>query len=269
MRCAWPNFASERGFDVMELTFDNVRAFICEADVAKSTWQNRRSHMRKLHFLSATETKIELQENQRSDQIIDALIQEVIFPPALSDSWALGDPDYRKLGESTKPANLEAFSDYEEGVLTLNLAGDNWVRQGGYSDQEKDKRIGGKDVAVKDVEFPQGGCTVAVEAEANGANLVFKNESERTEAIVEKCLVMESNIVDEGQMDARATDQTSITYFVRRAMNINLPSIDDLDQAQYIADFERNRRKTPFGLEQMMTLQCNDRNFLDTESLDI
>ena len=28
--------------------------------------------------------------------------------------------------------------DYEEGVLTLNLAGDNWVRQGGYSDQEKD-----------------------------------------------------------------------------------------------------------------------------------
>ena len=91
-----------------------------------------------MHFLNATETKIELQENQRSDQIIDALIQEIIFPPALSDSWVLGDPDYSKLGESTKLANLEAFRDYEEGVLTLNLAGDNWVRQGGYSDQEKD-----------------------------------------------------------------------------------------------------------------------------------
>ena len=39
-----------------------------------------------MQFLKATETKIELQENQRSDQIIDALIQEVIFPPALSDS---------------------------------------------------------------------------------------------------------------------------------------------------------------------------------------
>ena len=38
-----------------------------------------------MQFLKATETKIELQENQRSDQIIDALIQEVIFPPALSD----------------------------------------------------------------------------------------------------------------------------------------------------------------------------------------
>ena len=47
----------------------------------------------------------------------------------------LGDPDLSKVGESTKLANLEAFRDYEEGVLTLNLAGENWVRQGGYSDQ--------------------------------------------------------------------------------------------------------------------------------------
>ena len=322
-----------------------------------------------MQFLKATETKIELQENQRSDQIIDALIQEVIFPPALADAWVLGDPDYSKLGESTYLANLEAYSNYEEGVLTLNLAGDNWVRQGGYSDQEKDtfdvyrgirditaaergkfffdregkavfwnrhhildddvvdasfndamtdmkytfasleqtkneiivtchprsvgaapttlwelkdavirvapgetrevyvkykdekdKRIGGKDVTVEDVEYLQGGCTVAVEAKANGANLVFKNESERTEAIVEKCVVKGRKIVDEGQMDARATDQTSITYFGRRTMNINLPSIDDLDQAQYIADFERNRRKTPFGLAQMITLQSHAEN---------
>ena len=33
-----------------------------------------------MQFLKATETKIELQENQRSDQIIDALVHEVIFP---------------------------------------------------------------------------------------------------------------------------------------------------------------------------------------------
>ena len=36
-----------------------------------------------MQFLKATETKIELQENQRSDQIIDALVQEVVFPPAI------------------------------------------------------------------------------------------------------------------------------------------------------------------------------------------
>ena len=58
-------------------------------------------------------------------------------------------------------------------------------------------------------------------------------------------------------MDARAIDQLSITYYGRRTMNINLPSIDDLDQAQYIADFERNRRKTPFGLAQTITLQSH------------
>ena len=235
-----------------------------------------------MQFLKATETKIELQENQRSDQIIDTLINEVIFPPALSDAWVIGDPDYSRLGQSTKLANLEAYSDYEEGALTLNMVGDNWVRQGGYSDQakdtsdvyrgirditaaergkfffdregkavfwnrhhildkddidgnfddamtdmkytfasldqtkneiivtchprsvaanpttlwelkdaiirvapgatrevyvkykdEKEKRIGGKDVTVEDVEYLQGTCSVAVEAKANGANLVF------------------------------------------------------------------------------------------------
>ncbi len=322
-----------------------------------------------MQFLKATETKIELQENQRSDQIIDVLINEVIFPPALADAWVIGDPSYSKLGISTTLANLEAYSDYEEGLLTLNLAGDNWVRQGGYSDQikdtfdvyrgirditaaergkfffdregkavfwnrhhildkdaidaslndamtdmkytfasldqtkneiivtchprsvdaspttlwelkdavirvapgktrevyvkykdEKDKRIGGKDVTVEDVEYLQGSCTVEVEAKANGANLVFKNESDDTVAVVEKCLVKGRKIVDEGQMDARAIDQTSITFYGRRTMNINLPSIDDLDQAQYIADFERNRRKTPFGLAQMITLQSHAEN---------
>lgn len=45
---AWSQFAGDRGFDLMELTFDNVRAFIHQADVARTTRQNRLSHMRKL-----------------------------------------------------------------------------------------------------------------------------------------------------------------------------------------------------------------------------
>ena len=51
-----------------------------------------------MQFLKATETKIELQENQRSDRIIDTLVNEVIFPPALSDSWVLGDGHSAELG---------------------------------------------------------------------------------------------------------------------------------------------------------------------------
>ena len=61
-------------------------------------------------------------------------------------------------------------------------------------------------------------------------------------------------------MDARAKDQESITFYGRRTLNINLPSIDELDQAQLIADFERDRRKTPFGLAQTITLQSHAEN---------
>lgn len=50
---AWSQFATEHNFDVMALTLDNIRAFIHEADVAKTTRQNRLSHMRKLLELLA------------------------------------------------------------------------------------------------------------------------------------------------------------------------------------------------------------------------
>ncbi len=50
---AWCQFATEHGFDVMALTLDNIRGFIHEADVAKTTRQNRLSHMRKLLELPA------------------------------------------------------------------------------------------------------------------------------------------------------------------------------------------------------------------------
>ena len=38
-------------------------------------------------FLSTSQTKIELQENQRSDQIIDALMREVVIGPGLADEF--------------------------------------------------------------------------------------------------------------------------------------------------------------------------------------
>ena len=319
-----------------------------------------------MQFLKATETKIELQENQRTDQIIDTLIKEVIFPPALTEAWVVGDSNFSLIGESTYLADLTAYSEFEEGQMTLNMAGDNWVKQGGYSDQSKDtfdvyrgikditaaergkfffdregkavfwsrhhildkdtidatftdtmtgmeytfasldqtkneiivtchprtvaesastlwelkdavirvapeetrevfvkytddndSRVGGKDVTAEDVEYSRGSTTVTVEAKANGANLVFKNSSTTTEAVIEKCVAKGRKITDEGQMDARSKDQVSITSFGRRVMNINLPSIDDLDEAQYIADFERNRRKDPFGLAQTITMQSH------------
>ena len=50
---AWRQFTTEHGFDIMALTLDNIRTFIHEADVAKTTRQNRLSHMRKLLELLA------------------------------------------------------------------------------------------------------------------------------------------------------------------------------------------------------------------------
>ncbi len=319
-----------------------------------------------MQFLTATETQIELQENQRTDQIIDTLIKEVIFPPALSSAWVVGDANFSLLGESTYLADLTAYSEFEEGQMTLNMAGDNWVRQGGYTDQtkdtfdvyrgikditaaergkfffdregkavfwnrhhvldtdtieatfndtmtgmeytfasldqtkndiivtchprsvdettttlwelegsvirvapgetrevyvkykdENDTRVGGKDVTLEGIEYIQGATTATVEAKANGANMVFKNNSTTTEAIIEKCVVKGRKILNQGQMEARSKDQVSITNYGRRVMNINLPSIDNLEEAQYIADFEKDRRKDPFGLAQTITMQSH------------
>ncbi len=50
---AWTKFANDHSFDAMALTLDNIRAFIHEADVAKTARQNRLSHMRKLLELLA------------------------------------------------------------------------------------------------------------------------------------------------------------------------------------------------------------------------
>ena len=50
---AWRAFSAAHGLAVMDVTVDNIRAFINQADVAKSTRQNRLSHMRKMLELLA------------------------------------------------------------------------------------------------------------------------------------------------------------------------------------------------------------------------
>ncbi len=56
-----------------------------------------------MQFLKATETKIELQENQRTDQIIDTLIKEVIFPPALTEACVTKDQIIGVVHQELKP----------------------------------------------------------------------------------------------------------------------------------------------------------------------
>ena len=45
---AWRKFADEQRFSIDEVTYAHVRAFTYQADLAKTTRQNRLSHMRKV-----------------------------------------------------------------------------------------------------------------------------------------------------------------------------------------------------------------------------
>ena len=87
-------------------------------------------------FFSYTDTDIELQENKRTDEIIELLLQEVIIPPALTKAWILGDSDYGKLGSSTYLPDVTIDYSLQAGKTTLAYAADNWVRQ----DTEDGKR---------------------------------------------------------------------------------------------------------------------------------
>lgn len=324
-----------------------------------------------MQFLKAAETKLELQENKRTDEVIAELIKEVMLPPALNRAWILGRYTNSRLGETTWLANTSAYSALDSGKLTLGMAADNWVIEGGAADKAKDnfdvyrairditaaehgkflfsregkalfwnrhallkgieppgydpaadpppplyvastfddtmsdmaysyanidqckneiivachprkmslstndvlwelgdsiirvepgktrevyikyededgKRVGAREVTVTDVEFEEGSAAVTVEAKANGANLKFVNNGTQN-ALVKKCVVKGRKIVDSGEMEAKATNLGSMIDYGRRTMRINLPSIDSLEHAQYIADFERDRRSQPKG----------------------
>jgi len=59
-----------------------------------------------MQFLTATQTRIELQENQRTDQIIDTLVKEVVFPPALSDTMTGMDYTFASVEQTKNEVNF-------------------------------------------------------------------------------------------------------------------------------------------------------------------
>lgn len=91
-----------------------------------------------MQFLKAAETNIALQENRRSDEVVADLIQEVVFPPSLAAAWVLGRTGNSEVGATTFLASTSTFSDLDTGALMLEMAGDNWVRQGGLADAKQD-----------------------------------------------------------------------------------------------------------------------------------
>jgi hypothetical protein len=125
-------------------------------------------------------------------------------------------------------------------------------------DDDNGNRVGGKDVYVADLAFSSGSATVTIKPNANGAELTFTAGG--SGAVVSGCSVRGRKVVDFGEMEAKAINQSSIVDYGRRTLRLNIPSIDNLDQAQYIADFERDRRGNPRGMVQAVTLASHGKN---------
>jgi hypothetical protein len=348
-----------------------------------------------MQFYKAAETALDLQENMRTNDIIAALIKEVVIPPALVGAWVLGRVGNSELDATTRLADVTQYSILDPGIKTLAIAADNWVQRGGLNDQKKDtfdvyravkdvvaaergrflfsrdgkalfwnrhrlidevtvsatfdnamqgldyqyagleefkneiivvchpravsvsnqdilweldeevrisagksrtinakyqdgsdNRIGGKEVTLTNVKFrfetqpelggelygengytvhngessagesAEGEAWVKLDARANSAEIEITNVG-TADAILTSAALRGRKITDFGQMEAKAIDSASIIDYGRRTLRLNLPSVDNFDDAETIAQFERQRRSQPQGAVKSLTLKSH------------
>jgi hypothetical protein len=91
-----------------------------------------------MQFLKAAESKIELQEDKRTDEVIDSLIREVVFPPSVTKGAFVGIPGFSEISQNAYVTDLDDIRQLDTGAMTLELAADNWVSSGGFADRPKD-----------------------------------------------------------------------------------------------------------------------------------
>jgi hypothetical protein len=118
---------------------------------------------------------------------------------------------------------------------------------------DTNNRIGGKNVTVTDVQFEKGSASISLDARANSAVLTITNNGTE-DAVLTSCIVRGKKITDFGRMEASVTDSSSIVDYGRRSMRLNLPSVDNFEDAEYIAQFELHRRCQPRGAVSTISL---------------
>ena len=321
-----------------------------------------------MQFYKAAETHLEIQENQRADQIIEALIKEVVIPPALTAAWIIGRIGNSELDDTTRLANTTGYSELDTGLTTFAIAGDNWIHQGGPSGQREDTfnvyraiwdvtaaergrfyfsregkalfwnrhhlldevanaatfndtmqdlvyiyagadefhneiivvchprahsatadetlwelagtvridpgdtremvakyqdasgwRLSGKNISSSGATFSQGSATITLKERATGAEVSLSNTGS-TPAYLTGLTIQGEKISDAGQMEASAIDQDSIVDYGRRTLRLNLPALDNLEDAEQIATYEVNRRSQPRGAVRSITLKSHAKN---------
>ncbi len=321
-------------------------------------------------FLASAETNLEVQENKRTDEIIDALLDEVVLPPALIGNAIIDLPS--SIINSVNIVDGQMPRIVQQGKTTLAFAADNWSRRGDeveeaasfsiyraikdvvaaergrfFFDREgkaifwqrhrlimnltlqatfnntmidmeysfaglgefanditvtchprtvsagdnellwqldksvklqpkqerelgapyrddSNNRIGGRNVNLANATYNTGEnfSPVTVVFKEKGANRAVphvRNEGS-TQAELLTCEVRGQKITDFGSMEASARDSLSIVKHGRRDMRMNLQSVDDLDNAEAIADFELMRRKEPTGKVAAVTVRSHGKN---------
>jgi uncharacterized cupredoxin-like copper-binding protein len=121
---------------------------------------------------------------------------------------------------------------------------------------ESENRISAKNVTVTDVVFSKGSASITLDVRASSAVLKITNDGTR-KAVLTSCLVRGRKITDFGQMEAKEVDAASIIDYGRRSLRLNLPSVDNFEDAQYIAQFELHRRSQPHGAVSTLSLSSH------------
>jgi hypothetical protein len=127
-----------------------------------------------------------------------------------------------------------------------------------YRDLEQSElRVGGLDVYHSDLTLASGTVGVTVRAWANRARLIFRNDDPNTDAVITGLKLRGRKISDYGQMEATSTHTASLALYGQRSLSINLLSVENLEYAQKIADYERDRRALPRGLVHQVVLKSH------------
>jgi hypothetical protein len=318
-------------------------------------------------FFEDVTTSLSLQENKRTNELVESLLNEVRLPSPLTQITLLDQTGYCELGVNTMLADTTIAHDLQQGKSTLAFAADNWVRRnqnenspepdtfnvyraikdvvaaergrfffnragaalfwnrhefllndtslatfdndmtglsyqfaerGDFANRvrvschpraispdsneilwqldkpvtiapgkereigaayrdDSENRIGGRNVYLDEYTFSEGVADVSLsEIGANRAKLRLINQG-TVNAVLESCVVRGQKITDFGQMDAERKDFVSIAHYGERKLEMNIPSVDDIDDAENIAAFELMRRKDPAGRVQTMTLRSH------------
>lgn len=130
---------------------------------------------------------------------------------------------------------------------------------------ETDNRIGGRNVTLSNVSFSTekgfvAGVLVFEKVGANKATLWLRNLDKKKKVKLETAELHGQKITDFGQAEAYAVDHASKSLYGHREMRLDLNSVDKLNNAQAIADFELLRRKMPAGKVQSLTLRSHGKD---------